>query len=112
MKSLLEARQTCKQSSGVAVLKGVDFILGVDQVHALMGGSGAGKPTLMKIIVGVETPDNGGLMVGDRAFVRLSSTLIHQLGVYLVPQKPILFPNLNTHEDVLFRLPKWTGTVM
>ena len=94
----------------ILVLKGVSLDVPEGRIVALMGGNGAGKSTLMKIIAGVETPDSGELILGERAFARLTPAQAHQQGVYLVPQEPMLFPNLTVRENILFRLPKRADT--
>jgi ribose transport system ATP-binding protein len=62
-KVLLQAKDICKQFSGIRVLKNVDLEVRRGEVHALMGENGAGKSTIIKIITGVYTKDEGQLYI-------------------------------------------------
>ena len=96
MKPLHEARQICKQFSGVTVLKQIDFTLLSGQVHALMGGNGAGKSTLMKLLVAGLLPTGGTISVDDVPLSRCEKKLKEKLG-YL-PQDFGLYDELTVRE--------------
>ncbi len=103
--TLIRADAIWKFFGSVSVLKGVDLALESGQIHALLGGNGAGKSTLMKIIAGLYSVDQGDLFVcGERAN-SLTPVLSRQLGIHLVPQEPMLFPNLTIEENVLMHMP-------
>ena len=52
MENLLELNNIWKVFDGVPVLKGLDISLAKGEVHAILGGTGSGKSTVMQIISG------------------------------------------------------------
>ena len=101
VESMLSVRGITKAFGSNSVLKGVDLDVKKGSVVALIGGNGAGKSTLMKIIMGIYGADTGEVYL-DGKLCRLgkpSASLA--AGIYLVPQEPMLFPNMTVEENVL-----------
>lgn len=98
---LIQARGISKQFGGVEVLGNIDLDLQAGEIHALLGENGAGKSTFAKILAGVHQPTRGTLHMGDKA-VRISSPIAAQnLGITLIHQEPISFPDLSVAENIV-----------
>ena len=103
-KQLIKADSIWKFFGNVTVLKGVDLVLESGQIHALLGGNGAGKSTLMRIIAGLHGVDQGDLYINGEHANKLTPVLARQMGIHMVPQEPLLFPNLSIEENVLMNM--------
>ena len=97
---LLTVRGIYKSFGLNAVLKGIDLDVMPGEVLALIGGNGAGKSTLMKIIMGIYTHDSGQLSVNGEAVALNRPADALARGIYMVPQEPLLFPNMNVEENI------------
>jgi rhamnose transport system ATP-binding protein len=101
MTALLSARGISKQFAGVDVLSDIDFDLDKGEIHALLGENGAGKSTLAKIIAGVHRPTRGTLSLNGREIEVPSPHAAQNLGITLIHQEPISFPDLSVAENLV-----------
>ncbi len=97
---LLSGRGIRKGFGGNPVLTGVDFDLYPGEVHVLLGENGAGKSTLTRILSGVYLPDAGQLLRDGTPVSFASPAIAQQNGVALLPQEPLIFPDLNVAENI------------
>ena len=63
----IELKNISKKFPGVQALDNVDFFLKSNEVHAVVGENGAGKSTLMKVIAGIEKPDQGNILLNNKS---------------------------------------------
>ncbi len=90
-----------KRFGNVSAVDGVSIDIRRGEFFALLGPSGCGKTTLLRMIAGLETPDEGALFVED-----CDVTLIpaHRRPVNMVFQHYALFPHLSVEKNVSFGL--------
>lgn len=101
----LAVRGVTKSFGSTSVLRGVDLDVGDGEVVALLGSSGCGKTTLLRLIAGLETLDAGTIEVGGQIF---SGDGVHveadRRRIGLVFQNGSLFPHLDATRNVGFGL--------
>ncbi len=90
-----------KRFPGVIANHDVDITIRAGTVHALIGENGAGKSTLMKILYGVQKPDEGSLVVNGREVTFGSPTDAIAEGIGMVFQHFMLADNLTVLENVV-----------
>ncbi|MDM5189007.1 sugar ABC transporter ATP-binding protein [Bacillus sp. DX4.1] len=101
---LLEVTNIKKIFSQQPVLKGITLELRQGEVFALVGGNGAGKSTLMKILTGLYSCDEGEINVKGKTVSFSNTAEAHRNGIYLIPQEPLIFPNMTIEENICIGL--------
>lgn len=97
---LLEAKGIVRRYPGNVALKGVDFRVHRGQVNVLIGENGAGKSTLMRILSGVERPDEGTLLLDGKEVAINSPRAAAALGISIVHQELATLLNLDVSDNV------------
>jgi ABC-type sugar transport system ATPase subunit len=112
---LVETRGVVKRYPGVLALDHVDFAVSEGEIVGLVGKNGAGKSSLIKVIAGVERPDEGELRVrGQTPPPGYGPHVAHRLGLAFVHQELGNFPELSIAENVALgtRYPRTLGPLM
>jgi erythritol transport system ATP-binding protein len=97
---VLEARGITKRYPGVLALDGVTFRAYRNQVNVLIGENGAGKSTLMRILAGVESADDGELLLDGKAIELTSPRDATAHGISIVHQELLALTNLSISENI------------
>lgn len=97
---LLEMSGICKSFAGVHALDHVDFKVRPGKVMCLAGENGCGKSTLVKIISGVYTKDEGEVTFEGKKISKITPAEATQLGIQVIYQDLSIFPNLTVMENL------------
>jgi len=98
----IELNQVAKKFGDVYAVQPMDLTIKDGEFVALLGPSGCGKTTMLRIIAGLETPDQGGRILFDGA--DMTAVPIEQRHVGMVFQSYALFPNMSVADNIGYGL--------
>lgn len=104
MTTTLSVQGICKQFKSRKVVDGVSFEVKSGQVVGLLGPNGAGKTTSFYMVVGLVTPDDGDIRLGDASIRSLPMFQRARVGLSYLPQEASIFRRLTVRENILVAL--------
>ena len=90
-------------SDGTEALRRIGITVGNGEIVALVGGSGCGKTTLLRLLAGLDQPSDGKIMLDDEELTKPHPA------VGVIFQEPRLFPWLSISENIGFGLTHLTS---
>ncbi len=97
----IKIRQVAKQYGPTHALHSIDLTIADQEFLVLLGASGCGKTTLLRIVAGLETATSGEVWIGDR---RVDQLPPRDRGIAMVFQNYAVFPHLTVFENIAFGL--------
>lgn len=90
-----------KSFGNVAAVAGIDLTVGDGEFVVLLGPTGAGKTTTLRLVAGLERPDQGRISIGGRDATSLSPA---ERNTAFVFQQYSLYPHLSVYDNLAFPL--------
>ena len=85
----------------VRAVDGISFDFAPATLNVLLGPSGCGKSTTLRLVAGLEIPDAGRILIGERDVTRLPPAARN---IAMVFQSYALFPHLTVADNIAFGL--------
>ncbi len=97
----IRIRNATMKFAGITALHALDWDIRPGEVHCLIGENGCGKSTTIKILSGVNVPEDGAVIeVDGKAYPQLTPAQSNALGIHVIYQDLSLFPNLSVAENI------------
>lgn len=97
---IIETKNLVKNYSGRNVVDGVSFTVEQGTVVGLLGPNGAGKTTTFYMIVGLEKPDAGTVLLDDKDISHLPTYERARLGIGYLPQEASIFSRMTVEDNI------------
>ncbi|MEM6343288.1 MAG: ABC transporter ATP-binding protein [Bacteroidota bacterium] len=98
---MIHCERLNKRFGSEQVLEEVSFSLAERETLSVLGRSGSGKTTLLKILAGLESADEGEILLKGQ---RINEQSPQERGIVYLYQEALLFPHLNVFENLAFGL--------
>lgn len=96
----IELINVTKKYSNITAIKNLSLAINDREYVCVLGPTGSGKITLLKLIAGIVRPDKGEIYIDDGKLV--NNIPPYERGVAYLPQYYALFPHLTALENVAF----------
>jgi putrescine transport system ATP-binding protein len=90
-----------KRFGAITAVDSVDLAIERGELFALLGSSGCGKTTLLRLLAGFETPDAGRLVIDGQDMTGVPP---HRRPINMMFQSYALFPHMNVADNVGYGL--------
>jgi sulfate transport system ATP-binding protein len=102
----IELKNVSKQFGGVTAVREVSFAVKEGELMALLGPSGGGKTTVLRMIAGLELPTSGDVLIRGK---RVNDVSVRQRNIGFVFQNYALFKNMTVFGNIAFglKIKKW-----
>src|SRR3954471_22766375 len=102
----IELKNVSKRFGGVAAVNSISFNVKEGELMALLGPSGGGKTTVLRMIAGLEMPTSGDVFIRGQ---RVNDLSVQERNIGFVFQNYALFKNMNVSKNIAFglKIKKW-----
>ena len=96
-KPYLQIENISKSHDDISVIKDVSFSIYKGELFSLLGKSGCGKTTLLRILAGLDSPDSGRILLDGIDITNLPS---YKRPVSMMFQSYALFPHMTVYQNI------------
>lgn len=94
---MLELKDICFTRDNKEILSHINLKIDTDKFVVITGPNGSGKSTLVKIIMGIEKPDSGKILLEGKDITNLSIDERAKLGIGFAFQQPVKFKGITVY---------------
>ena len=95
---LLQLKNICFERENKKILDNINLDIDLGKFVAITGPNGSGKSTLAKIMMGIEKPDSGNVILNGKDITKLPIDERAKLGIGFAFQQPVKFKGITIYD--------------